>query len=124
MYQTAYHNQEYRKQEVISASPVHLVVMAYDLAIRACEREDFALAVKAITALRDALDFDYGEAALGLFKIYQWCLDCLRQQNFSETLRTLHELRNAWASVEKQTAPVIPASPQINATASRFQISG
>ncbi|MBV5323341.1 flagellar protein FliS, partial [bacterium] len=64
MYQSAYRNQ-YQQQDVMSANPLRLVVMTYDLAIRSCEQQDFAKAVKTISALRDALDMDYPEAALG-----------------------------------------------------------
>ena len=57
MYQSAYRNQ-YQKQDVMNASPLRLVIMTYDLAIRACEQQDFGKAVKTISALRDALDLD------------------------------------------------------------------
>jgi flagellin-specific chaperone FliS len=102
MYQQAYRNQEYRNQDVMGASPIRLVVMAYDLAIRACEVNDFERASKAICVLRDALNFDYGESAVGLFRLYQWCLDCIRQNDYESALRTLRELRDAWATVEKR----------------------
>ena len=101
MYQQAYHSQEYRYQEVMGASPIRLVVMAYDLAIRACEQEDYTRATKAISVLRDALNFDYGDAAIGLFRLYQWCLDCIRQGDYNSALTTLKDLREAWAQAEK-----------------------
>ena len=96
-----YGSQEYRQQDVMYASPVHLVVMAYDVAINACEQKDFEKAVRAVTVLRDALNFDYAEVAVGLFRVYQWCLDCIRQENYHAAMRTLSELREAWAVVEK-----------------------
>lgn len=102
MYQAAYRNQEYRQQEVMGASPVHLVVMAYDLAIKACEQKDFERTVKVISALRDALDFDYPEVSVGLFQLYQYCLDCLRQGDFAGAVNILKELREAWTIVEKR----------------------
>ncbi len=91
---------KYREQEVMGASPLHLVVMAYDVAIRACEREDFERAVQAVGALRDALDFDQADAAMRLFRLYQWCLDCIRSGEYGAALKTLRELRAAWAAVE------------------------
>jgi flagellin-specific chaperone FliS len=63
-----YGTNEYRTQEVMGASPVHLVVMAYDLAIVACEKKDFMRATKAIGVLKDALNFDYANVAVGLFR--------------------------------------------------------
>jgi len=100
MYQTTYHNQ-YRKQDVMSASPLRLVIMTYDLAIRACEQQDFAKAAKTIGALRDALDLDYPEVSVGLFRLYQWCLDCIRKNDYASALATLTELRTAWAATEQ-----------------------
>ncbi|MBI4928373.1 MAG: flagellar protein FliS [Anaerolineae bacterium] len=79
MYQSAYRNQEYRQQDVMGASPLRLVVMAYDLAIRSCEQKDYVKAVKTIGVLRDALNFDYPEVSTGLFRLYQYCLDCIRR---------------------------------------------
>lgn len=106
MIQKAYGTQEYRNQDVMGASPIHLVVMAYDLAITACEKEDFIRATKSVSLLRDALNFDYAEASVGLFRLYQWCLDCIRKGDYTSALQTLRELRDAWATVEKQLSPV------------------
>jgi flagellin-specific chaperone FliS len=102
-----YGSQEYRQQDVMGASPVRLVVMAYDVAITACEQKDFTRSTRAVSLLRDALNFDYKEASLGLFRLYQWCLDCIRHDDYASALTTLRELREAWAAVEKRyTAPV------------------
>jgi flagellin-specific chaperone FliS len=103
MYQEAYHK-KYRQQDVISASPLRLVIMTYDLAIRACEQQDFAKATKTISALRDALDLNYPDVAVGLFRLYQWCLDCIRQNDYSSAITTLTELRGAWAVTEQTIA--------------------
>lgn len=100
MYQGAYQNQ-YRKQDVMAASPLRLVIMTYDLAIRSCEQKDFPKATTTITALRDALDLDYPEVSTGLFRLYQWCLDCIRQGDYSSAIRTLSELRDAWKATEQ-----------------------
>lgn len=101
MYQTAYRNQ-YRQQDVLSASPLRLVIMTYDLAIQSCQQQDFAKAITTISALRDALDMDYPEVANGLFSLYQWCMECIRKGDYDSATRTLTELRGAWADTEKQ----------------------
>jgi len=106
MFQQTYRSQEYRQHDVLGASPIRLVVMAYDLAIQSCERKDFEKATKAITVLRDALNFDYQDVALGLFRIYQWCLDCIRQGDYSSAISALKELRSAWEQTEKKVTPV------------------
>lgn len=100
MFQTAYRNQ-YRQQDVMNASPLRLVIMTYDLAIRSCEQQDFSKSVKTISALRDALDMDYPEAAAGLFRLYQWCLDCIRKGDYASAITTLRELRGAWMATEE-----------------------
>jgi flagellin-specific chaperone FliS len=92
---------QYRQHDVMGASPIRLVVMAYDLAIRACDQKDFPTAIKAISALRDALDYNYAEVAAGLLRLYNWSLDCIRQGDYESAKRTLVELRDAWATVEK-----------------------
>jgi flagellin-specific chaperone FliS len=113
MYQAYFRTQEYRQQDVMGASPLRLVVMAYDVAIQACEQKDFERAVKAISVLRDALNFDYQEIAVGLFRIYQYCLDCLRKGDYPQAMGYLKELREAWISSEKrlnnQQQTVVPA---------------
>ena len=103
MYQSAYHNQ-YRQQDVLSASPLRLVIMTYDLAIRSCEQQDFAKSVRTISALRDALDLDYPEVAAGLFRLYQWCLECIRKGDYASAITTLTELRGAWLITEEKIA--------------------
>lgn len=88
----------------MSASPLRLVIMTYDLAIRSCEQQDFGKAVKTISALRDALDLDYPEVAAGLFRLYQWCLDCIRKGDYTAAITTLTELRGAWVATEEKIA--------------------
>lgn len=99
-----YQAQEYRRQAVMGASPLRLVLMTYDIALQACEQRDFPRAAQAVGLLRDALNFDAGEAAVGLFRLYQWCLDCLRNGEFEEAAKVLRELRQAWATVEARQA--------------------
>lgn len=103
MYQSAYRNQ-YRQQDVMNASPLRLVIMTYDLAIRSCEQQDFSKAIKTISALRDALDMDYPEASVGLFRLYQWCLDSIRKGDYVSAITTLTELRSAWMQTEENMA--------------------
>ena len=105
MMQSAYRSQ-YREQEVLGSSPVHRIVMAYDVAIQACEQKNVQRATQAVSLLRDSLNFDYGDAALGLFRLYQWCLDCIRSNNYPEALKILSDLREAWATVERRLSPV------------------
>jgi flagellin-specific chaperone FliS len=111
MYQAAFYK-KYQQQDVMNASPLRLVIMTYDLAIRACEQQDFAKATKTISALRDTLDMDYPDVAVGLFRLYQWCLDCIRKNDYASAITTLTELRGAWAATEQTiTARQTTVSP-------------
>ena len=103
---------EYKKNEVLGASPLRLVIMAYDLAIKACDQKDVATAVKAISALRDSLDFEYAETAFSLLSLYQWCVDCIAEGDFLAAKNTLVELRDAWATVERNLNPTLAAPPE------------
>jgi flagellin-specific chaperone FliS len=112
MYQTAYRSQ-YRQQDVMGASPLRLVIMTYDLAIRSCEQKEFEKSIKTISALRDALDLNYPEVSVGLFRLYQWCMDCIRNGDYESAIHTLTELREAWKLTEqtitaRQAAAAIP----------------
>jgi len=106
----AYGAYEYRQQAVLGGSPVHLVVMAYDVALQACAQSDLARSAQAVGLLRDALNFDYPEAAAGLFRVYQWALECIRARNYAGAIAVLKPLREAWAAVENQ-APAYAAQP-------------
>lgn len=119
MYLAAYSNQ-YRKQDVMNASPLHLVIMTYDLAILSCERKDFGKSIKTISALRDALDLDYPEVALGLFSLYQWCLDCIRKGDYASAVTTLRDLRGAWLATEEKILARKSAVSPVPAYATSF----
>jgi hypothetical protein len=42
---------------------------------------------------------------VGLFRLYQYCLDCIRQGDYASALSALRELREAWAQTEKKMSP-------------------
>ncbi len=114
----AYQAAKYRENDIMNASPIHLVVMVYDVAISACEEKDLTRATRAVSVLRDALNFDYPEAA-GLFRLYQWVMECMRDNDYDSAVSVLKELRDSWATVEARlsggigtaSTPSIPAQP-------------
>jgi flagellin-specific chaperone FliS len=99
---TAYGAAQYRQMDVEGASPIRLVIMAYDLAIRSCEKKDFETSIKAVMALQNSLDFDFPEAAGRLLAVYQWVAECLRKTDFDAARNILIELREAWSAIEKK----------------------
>jgi flagellin-specific chaperone FliS len=96
----------YRTQSLEGASPVRLVVMAFDAALVACERHDLARSTQVVGTLRDSLNFDEQEAAVGFYRLYQWVLDCIRAGDWAAAIKTLRELRTAWAEIERRQNPV------------------
>ncbi len=105
----AYQAAKYREHDIMNASPIHLIVMVYDVAISACEEKDLARVTRAVTVLRDALNFDYPEAA-GLYRLYQWVMECTREGDYDNALSVLRELRDSWATVESRLSGSIPAA--------------
>jgi flagellin-specific chaperone FliS len=92
----------------MGASPVRLVVMTYDVAIKACEQRDFIRASQAVSLLRDSLNLEYGDVGMGLFRLYQWVLECIRSEAYDDALKTLRELRDGWAAVERNHTAAVP----------------
>ncbi len=103
------YQEKYREHDIMNASPIHLVVMVYDVAISACEEKDLTRATRAVSVLRDALNFDYPEAA-GLFRLYQWSMECMREDDYDNAIAVLRELRDSWATVEARLSGSIPAA--------------
>ena len=115
----------YRKAQVDSASPLGLVVMLYDGALRsaaearaAIERRDVIARTKAISRLlgivgelRGTLDMERGgEIAATLDRLYAYVSERLVEASFKqavepldEVVRVLTPLRDGWAQVSSRT---------------------
>jgi len=106
--------QTYRMNQINGASPLDLLIMAYDVALASCGQQDLARLTRALGVLRDALDYSYdSEIALGFFKLYQYCGDLARKGEFDEAATLLRDLRNSWAQIrEKYQAPQPAVSVQ------------
>lgn len=115
---------QYRKSSVSSASPLQLVVMLYDGALRFMEagkhamqkrdvfaqNENITKAQRIISELLSTLDLDQGgEVASNLLSIYTYVYDRLVEANIEdkpevidECMTILSELRESWVAIEKQ----------------------
>jgi flagellar protein FliS len=115
--------QEYRKIAVHTASPVDLIVMLYDGALRfielgraALERGDhfeknerLQRAQRIVTELMSCLDMARGgEVAQNLFALYSYVYNLLVESNIrdevgklEEAKRILAELRESWAEIAR-----------------------
>jgi flagellin-specific chaperone FliS len=89
----------YRESQVEGASPLQRTLMVYDVAIVGCTKRDLKKTTAALNLLRNSLDFEQGPAALGLYRLYQYCADQARAGNFDEAARILRELVQAWVEV-------------------------
>jgi len=106
--------QTYRMNQIAGASPLDLLIMAYDAALASCGQRDLARLTKAIGVLRDALDYSYdADVALGFFRLYQYIGDLGRKGEFDEAAGLLRELRDAWAQVRERHQAT--ATPTVNA---------
>ena len=83
--------------EIQSLTPVELVVKTLDVGIAACGRGDRAKASRAVVELIGALNFEYREMSASFFRLYDYCLRCVRAGDFETAARVLKELRDSWA---------------------------
>lgn len=89
-------HQEYRAQQVLGANPTQLLLMLYEIAIVACEARDAQRAQAALTELIGGLNFDAGDVAVGLFRLYEYCLWEIRRDRFPAAGGVLRSLKRAW----------------------------
>jgi flagellin-specific chaperone FliS len=97
------------RERIKKASPLMLVILGYDQAIQACRAGDASRAARVITLLRSALNFDRSNQALGIFKLYQWCLECIQRGDFEAASQVLSELRAAWVQLDHRLRQSSPA---------------
>ncbi|QYK52548.1 MAG: flagellar export chaperone FliS [Fimbriimonadaceae bacterium] len=118
--------QQYRKSAIDGASPLQLVIMLYDGAMRFINAAKVAMeegnlhkqnemcirAQDIITELISCLDVKQGgEIAGNLFALYTFAFDRIVQANIEDTpiyldqaTKVLSDLRESWAQIEKQTS--------------------
>ena len=105
MYQAAIANRQqnrlnpYLVKEIMEATPQQLLIKIYDFAIMNCQKRDLIKTNKALQELINSLRFDDEEAkeiSIGLYKLYQFCQDQMRKQNYDIVYKILTELRGTW----------------------------
>lgn len=89
--------QLYQKSQVMSLDPIQLLLKVYDFTIVNCKKNDLTKASKGLVELISALNFDYEETCLGLFRLYQYCMDKIKVGDFDEAVEILQRLRDSWA---------------------------
>lgn len=117
--------QEYRKNAVNGASPVQLVVMLYDGALRFMEagraamlkgdlpnqNQNLQRAQRIVMELMATLNMDQGgEISQNLMALYTFVLEQLVEANVKDStdpidhaMKTMSGLRESWVEIERQT---------------------
>jgi len=96
----------YRERQVLTASPLERIVIVYDVALTGCAAGDNEKALRALSLLRGALDWEAApEIAPRLQALYEFCEECIRRGDYDTPADILRELRGAWAQASRQMAP-------------------
>lgn len=91
----------YKKNEIMTLSPVRLILKLYDYVLVNSRKRDTTAVNAGLTQLIAALNFDYKEISLGFFKLYRYCQTESQKGNFEEVEKVISELRAAWAQAFK-----------------------
>lgn len=109
MYNTTYANgnrfsqaNSYLIKEILDATPQVLLLKIYDFAILNCQKKNMLKTNNALQELINSLKFDENDPAVteistGLLRLYQFCQDQMRKQNYDIVYKILSELRLTWA---------------------------
>lgn len=111
-------NQQYRQTQVMSADPLQLIIMTYDLAIAGCKEQNLAKVTTALTALRDALNHEFGgQISSDLLGLYIFLADEARKGNYALTEQFLQELRQTWVNAREQMLAEAQPAPALTMAA-------
>ncbi|MFA7421573.1 MAG: flagellar protein FliS [Melioribacteraceae bacterium] len=90
---------KYLANDILNASPEQVIMKVFGFAIQSCNKHDISKTNEALQVLINALNFDHPEAkeiSIGFFRIYRYCQDQMRKQNFEIVHKTLSELKESW----------------------------
>lgn len=87
----------YRTNSVIGLTSGQVLVKMYDLAVVALMSGDGKRGIRVLSTLIDSLDFEYQEIAIGLFRLYRYCIEEINEGEYEVPTRILRELRETWA---------------------------
>ncbi|MBN2010471.1 flagellar protein FliS [candidate division KSB1 bacterium] len=94
----------YVNNQLMGLSKEQLLLTVYDIAITGCQQKDGDKAIRAISELISALNFEHQDIAIGLFRLYQYAIDKVREKNYDEVIGILQGLRESWATAFQQAA--------------------
>ena len=100
--------QTYTAQAVEGATPGRLTLMLFDHVLACIRRQEIMKAKNGIVELMGSLDLDYLEIAGPLYRLYEYCLDVVRDKKFAEAEHLLGEVRDAWEQVVNKVESEAP----------------
>ena len=89
----------YLINDLTNASPAQLIMKVYDFAILNCQKHNMLKTNEALQVLIDNLNFTdepAKEISLGLMRLYLYCQEQMRKENYDAVYKTLTELRDTW----------------------------
>ncbi len=86
----------YLEQEVLLWSPEKITLKTYELFIISAKRGDVVRMNKVLVELIGALNFDSGELAHRLQRLYEYCQRCVSLKKYDEAVSIISELRDSW----------------------------
>jgi len=86
----------YQQNNVNTADPFKLLLIAYERAILGCRKRNIEMAGRAILELVNGLNMEAGNISYSLLAIYQYCGELIREGQYDESARILTELRDTW----------------------------
>ncbi len=87
----------YRTNSVLGLTPGELLIKMYDIAVVALMAGDGQKGARVISEFIDTLDFEQGAIAMGLFRLYRYCMEEIKKGEYEVPTRILRELRDTWA---------------------------
>lgn len=90
---------QYLVKEIMEATPQQLLLKVYDFAILNTQRKNIEKTNAALQELINSLNFKDEKAreiSMGLLRLYQYCQEESRKNNFDIVYKILTELRDSW----------------------------
>ena len=145
---TTYTSNSYQQTDILTASPMQLIIMLYDECLKSLDKAVAAFQVddpsriatigsnllhaqNIVTELAISLDMENGgEIAHNLHRLYDFALNHLSQANVQQNVQPIHEvitmlseLRDAWTQVAQHEVKSEVARPTATGK-STFRITG
>jgi flagellar secretion chaperone FliS len=95
-------SKQYIAEQINAMTPMELLVKLYDVALASCSQKDSQRLSRALVELIAALNFEHRELAVGLFRLYNYCLRNAKMGRFDLVQPILADLRDTWKKAMEQ----------------------